>query len=294
MAGLNVFIAPESASHRDLCWSNQLGGSSALTNYTPRRLGNVAYVEKINIRMRRWKRVAEKIKIKMRRKRRAAAKTNTRMRRWREDQLRKKIAHRPIVILTLYCVRRLHMQLKQVDVFLERSEAKGLEERVFYLLFLLMFICYLPARTCFYLLFFLLVICSLPFYFPFCYWLFAICLDERVELGGVGLQVLPDHLGQTVGRVIAHLRDSHRYNSVCRKQSAGSLWFLRSKGSLFAHVSLPACIALCLEVLFNSSPKLWRIEGRKGKKRAWLYVKFCVSYQLVLQIGTESETESKW
>jgi len=55
------------------------------------------------------------------------------------------------------------MQLKQVDVFLERSEAKGLEERVFYLLFLLMFICYLPARTCFYLLFFLLVICSLPF-----------------------------------------------------------------------------------------------------------------------------------
>ena len=77
--------------------------------------------------------------------------------------LEKKVAHRPIVILTLYCVRRLHMQLKQVDVFLERSEAKGLEERVFYLLFLLMFICYLPARTCFYLLFFLLVICSLPF-----------------------------------------------------------------------------------------------------------------------------------
>ena len=54
----------------------------------------------------------------------------------------KKVAHRPIVILTLYCVRRLHMQLKQVDVFLERSEAKGLEERVFfYLLFLLMVIC---------------------------------------------------------------------------------------------------------------------------------------------------------
>ena len=164
MAGLNVFIAPESASHRDLCWSNQLGGSSALTNYTPRRLGNVAYVEKINIRMRRWKRVAEKIKIMMRRKRRVAA-----MRRptqgWEDAEKIswKKVAHRPIVILTLYCVRRLHMQLKQVDVFLERSEAKGLEERVFYLLFLLMFICYLPARTCFYLLFFLLVICSLPF-----------------------------------------------------------------------------------------------------------------------------------
>ena len=176
--------------------------------------------------------------------------------------LEKKVAHRPIVILTLYCVRRLHMQLKQVDVFLERSEAKGLEERVFYLVFLLMFIfCYLPART------------------SFCYWLFAICLDERVELGGISLQVLPDHLGQTVGRVIAHLRESHRYNSVCRKKSAGSLWFFRSKGSLFAYVSLPAYIALCLEVLFNSSPKLWRIEGRKGKKRAWLYVKFCVSYQ---------------
>ena len=74
----------------------------------------------------------------------------------------KKVAHRPIVILTLYCVRRLHVQLKQVHVFLERSEAKGLEERVFYLLFLLMFICYLPARTCFCLLFF--------------YWLFALCL----------------------------------------------------------------------------------------------------------------------
>ena len=76
------------------------------------------------------KRVAEKMKIKMRRKRRVAEKTNTRMRRCREDLL-KKVAHRPIVILTLYCVRRLHMQLKQVDVFLERSEAKGLEERVF-------------------------------------------------------------------------------------------------------------------------------------------------------------------
>ena len=46
--------------------------------------------------------------------------------------------------------------------------------------------------------------------------------------------MLPDHLGQTVGRVIAHLRDSNCYNSVCRKQSAGTLWFLRSKGSLFA------------------------------------------------------------
>ena len=84
--------------------------------------------------------------------------------------LEKKVAHRPIVILTLYCIRRLHMQLKQVDVFLERSEAKGLEELVFYLLFLLILICYLPARTCFYLLFFLLVICALPFLFP----LFAI------------------------------------------------------------------------------------------------------------------------
>ena len=117
------------------------------------------------------KKVAEKIKIMMRRKRRVAA-----MRRptqgWEDAEKIswKKVAHRPIVILTLYCVRRLHMQLKQVDVFLERSEAKGLEERVFYLLFLLMFICYLPARTCFYLLFFLLVICSLPFLFP----LFAI------------------------------------------------------------------------------------------------------------------------
>ena len=81
----------------------------------------------------------------MRRKRRVAAKTNTRMGRCREDLLRKKVAHRPIVILTLYCVRRLHMQLKQVDVFLERSEAKGLEERVFYLLFLLFVVCYLPG-----------------------------------------------------------------------------------------------------------------------------------------------------
>ena len=85
----------------------------------------------------------------MRRKRRVAAKTTTRMRRCREDLLRKKVAHRPIVILTLYCVRRLHMQLKQVDVFLERSEAKCLEQLVFF-------------------------ICS------FCFWLFAICLDEHV------------------------------------------------------------------------------------------------------------------
>ena len=87
------------------------------------------------------KRVAEKMKIKMRRKRRVAEKTNTRMRRCREDLLRKKVAHRPIVILTLYCVRRLHMQLKQVDVFLERSEAKGLEKRVFLFAFLLLVIC---------------------------------------------------------------------------------------------------------------------------------------------------------
>ena len=186
------------------------------------------------------------------------------------------------------------MQLKQVDVFLERSEAKGLEKRVF--LFALFANVHLLFACKNMFLFALFSIGYLRFAFfisSFCYWLFAICLDERVELGGISLQVLPDHLGQTVGRVIAHLRESHRYNSVCRKKSAGSLWFFRSKGSLFAHVSLPAYIALCLEVLFNSSPKLWRIEGRKGKKRAWLYVKFCVSYQLVLQIGTESETESK-
>ena len=47
-----------------------------------------------------------------------------------------------------------------------------------------------------------------------------------------------------------------------------------------------------LEELFNSSPKLWRSEG-KNKKKASLYVKFCVSYQLVLQICKESETEPK-
>ena len=32
----------------------------------------------------------------------------------------------------------------------------------------------------------------------------------------------------------------------------------------------------------------------KGKKKAWLYVKFSVSYQLVLQICKESETEPKF
>ena len=172
MAGLNVFIAPESASHRDLCWSNQLGGSSVLTNCTPRRLGNVAYVEKINIRMRRWKRKLQR-RSKLwweEREELLRCEDQHKDEKMQRRSLEKKVAHRPIVILTLYCVRRLHMQLKQVDVFLERSEAKGLEERVFYLLFLLMFICYLPARTCFYLLFFLLVICSLPFLFP----LFAI------------------------------------------------------------------------------------------------------------------------
>ena len=47
-----------------------------------------------------------------------------------------------------------------------------------------------------------------------------------------------------------------------------------------------------LEELFNSSPKLWRSEG-ESKKKALLYVKFCVSYQLVLQICKESETEPK-
>ena len=30
-------------------------------------------------------------------------------------------------------------------------------------------------------------------------------LDEGVELRGVGLQVLPDHLGKSVGSVVAHL-----------------------------------------------------------------------------------------
>ena len=47
-----------------------------------------------------------------------------------------------------------------------------------------------------------------------------------------------------------------------------------------------------LEDLFNSSPKLWRFKG-KGTTKAWLYEKFCVSYQLVQQICTESETEPK-
>ena len=130
------------------------------------------YVEKINIRMRRWKKkLQRRSKLWWEEKEELLrCEDQHKDEKMQRRSLEKKVAHRPIVILTLYCVRRLHMQLKQVDVFLERSEAKGLEERVFYLLFLLMFICYLPARTCFYLLFFLLVICSLPFLFP----LFAI------------------------------------------------------------------------------------------------------------------------
>ena len=93
--------------------------------------------------------VAEKIKIKMKRQWRVAAMQRP-TQGWEDAEKIswKKVAHRPIVILTLYCVRRLHMQLKQVDVFLERSEAKGLEERVFYLLFLLLVVCYLPGWTC--------------------------------------------------------------------------------------------------------------------------------------------------
>ena len=159
MGGLNVFIAPESASHRDLCWSNQLGGSSVLTNCTP-----VAYVEKINIRMRRWKKVAEKIKIMMRRKRRVAA-----MRRptqgWEDAEKiswKKSCSPSDRNLDPLLCSPTPHaVEAGRRILGKIRSQRPG--RTCFYLLFLLMFICYLPARTCFYLLFFLLVICSLPF-----------------------------------------------------------------------------------------------------------------------------------
>ena len=151
MAGLNVFIAPQSASHRDSCWWNQHGGSSALTNCTPRRLGNVAYVEKVNIRMRRWKkRVAEKIKIKMRRKRRVAAKTNTRMGRCREDLLKKSCSPSDRNLDPLLCSPTPHA----VEAG-RRILGKIRSQR--------------PGRTCFF-------ICS------FCCWLFANCLEELVFL----------------------------------------------------------------------------------------------------------------
>ena len=41
-------------------------------------------------------------------------------------------------------------------------------------------------------------------------------------------------------------------------------------------------------------PKTLEVWGEKSKKKAWLYVKFCISYQLVLQICKESETEPKF
>ena len=154
------------------------------------------------------------------------AKTNTRMRRCREDLLKKSCSPSDRNLDPLLCSPTPHA----VEAG-RRILGKIRSQR--------------PGRTCFLFALFanvhLLFACKNMFLFAlfsigyllvaffissFCYWLFAICLDERVELGGVGLQVLPDHLGQTVGRVIAHLRESHCYNSVCRKQSAGSLWFL--------------------------------------------------------------------
>ena len=44
----------------------------------------------------------------------------------------------------------------------------------------------------------------------------------------------------------------------------------------------------------STHPQNFRDVKGKSKKKAWLYVKFCVSYQLVLQIYKESETEPKF
>ena len=161
----------------------------------------------------------------MRRKRRVAAKTTTRMRRCREDLLKKSCSPSDRNLDPLLCSPTPHA----VEAG-RRILGKIRSQR--------------PGKACFFICFFavgylLIAWKNMFFICSFCYSLFVICLDERVELGGIGLQVLPDHLGQTVGRVIAHLRDSQCYNNVCRKQSAGYLRFLQSNGSLFA-VSLPA------------------------------------------------------
>ena len=46
-------------------------------------------------------------------------------------------------------------------------------------------------------------------------------------------------------------------------------------------------------ILYGRNQNFGGLKG-KGKKKAWLYVKFSVSYQLVLQICKESETEPKF